>query len=72
MKIKFNSDDDLPLNKQLKFLDLVIIVRTVFEEDCKYYPQIFLDECLYELQKCYSMKELMSLKELILITQINQ
>ena len=43
------SDDDLPLNKQLKFINLTIIVRTVFEEDGKYYPQIFLDECLYEL-----------------------
>ena len=49
MKIKFNSDDDLPLNKQLKFFNLKIIVRTVFEEDGKYYPQIFLDECMYEV-----------------------
>ena len=46
MKIKLNSDDDLPLNKQLKFINLTIIVRTVFEEDGKYYPQIFLDECM--------------------------
>ena len=49
MKIKFNSDDDLPLNKQLKFLSLTIIVRTNFEEDGKYYRQVFLDECLYEV-----------------------
>ena len=49
MKIKFNSDDDLPLNKQLKFFNLTIIVRTIFEEDGKYYPQIFLHHCLYEL-----------------------
>ena len=49
MKLKSNSDDDLPLNKELKFINLTIIVRTVFEEDGKYYPQIFLDECLYEL-----------------------
>ena len=42
MKIKFNSDDDLPLNKQLKFMTLTIIVRLVFEEDGKYYPQTFL------------------------------
>ena len=48
MKIKFNSDDDLALNKQLNFINLTIIVRTVFEEDGKYYPQIFLDDCLYE------------------------
>ena len=47
MKIQFNSDDDFHLNKQLKFLSLTIIVRTVFEEDGKYYPQFFLDECLY-------------------------
>ena len=40
MKIKFSSDDDLPLNKQLKFMGLTIIVRTGFEEDGKYYPQI--------------------------------
>ena len=47
MKIKFNSNNDLPFNKQLKFLNLTIIVRNVIEEDGKYYPQTFLDECLY-------------------------
>ena len=47
MKIKFNSDNDFSLNKILKFDMLTIIVRSVFEEDGKYYPQIFLDECLY-------------------------
>ena len=49
IKIKFNSDDDLPLNKILKLHNLTIIARSVFEEDSKYYPQVFLDECLYEL-----------------------
>ena len=49
MKIKFNSDDNLPLNKQLKFLSVTIIVRGVFEEAGKYYPHVFLDECLYEI-----------------------
>ena len=49
MKIKLNSDDDLPLNKQLKLINLTIIVRTVFEEDGKYYPQILLGKCLHEL-----------------------
>ena len=48
MKIKFNSDDNLHLNKPLKFLSVTIIVRSVFE-DGKYYPQVFLDECLYEV-----------------------
>ena len=48
-KIKFKSDDDLPLNKILKFHNLIIIVRSVFEEDGKYYPQVFLDKYLYEV-----------------------
>ena len=49
MRIKFNSDDDMPLNKILKVRMLTIIVRSIFEEDGKYCPQVFLDECLYEV-----------------------
>ena len=49
MKVKFDSDDDSPLNKILKLLMLTIIFRYVFEEDSKYYPQVFLDACLYEV-----------------------
>ena len=49
MKIKFNSDDDLPLNKPLKFHLMTITIRSVFEEDGKRYPQVFLDNILYEL-----------------------
>ena len=49
MKIKCNSDNDLPLNKILKFCILTIIIRTIFEKDDKYYSQIFLDDCLYEI-----------------------
>ena len=49
MKSKFNSDDDLPLNKPLKFHIMTIIIRSVFEEDGKLYPQVFLDDTLYEL-----------------------
>ena len=41
MKIKFNSDDDLPLSKILSLHNLTIIVRSVFEEDGKCYPQVF-------------------------------
>ena len=41
MKIKFNSDDDLPLNKQLKFHNMTITIRSFFEEDGKLYPQVF-------------------------------
>ena len=49
MKIKVNSDDNLPLNKLLKLHNLTEVVRSVFQEDNKYYSQIFLDECSYEL-----------------------
>ena len=49
MRIMFNLDDDFPLSKQLKCLSITIIVRSVFEESGKYYPQIFLDECLYQV-----------------------
>ena len=49
MKIKFSSDDNLPSNKILKLCMLTIIFKSVFEEDDKYYPKIFLDECLYEV-----------------------
>ena len=48
MKIKFNSDDDLPLNKPLKFHAMTIIIRSVFKEDGKPYPQLFLDDNLYD------------------------
>ena len=41
MKIKFDSEDDLPLNKILRLHMLTIIVRSIFEEDGKYYPQVF-------------------------------
>ena len=46
---KFNSDDDQPLNKPLKFHLMTIIIRPVFEEDGKLYLQVFLDDALYEL-----------------------
>ena len=49
MKIKINSDDSLPLNKILKLHNLAIAIQSVFQENNKYYPQLFLDECLYEL-----------------------
>ena len=50
MKIKFNSDDNLLLNKPLKFHLMTITIRSVFEEDGKIYPQVFLDYTLYELK----------------------
>ena len=49
MKIKFNSEDSLLLNKILKLHNLTIVVRSVFQKDKMYYPQVFLDDCLHEL-----------------------
>ena len=49
MKIKFNCDDNLPLNKPLKFSNMVIIFRCVFSEGGRLYPQLFLDDTFYEL-----------------------
>ena len=48
MKIKFSPDDDIPLNKQLNVSTITVIIRSIFEKDGKYYPQSFLDECLYK------------------------
>ena len=50
MKVKFNSGNDLPLKKPLKFHSVTIIIRSIFEEDGKLYPQVFLDDSLYELK----------------------
>ena len=49
MKIKFNSDDNLPLNKPLKFYQMTVTIRFVISEDNKLYPQLFLDEALFSL-----------------------
>ena len=49
MKIKFNSDDNLPLNRPLKVYNMTVITRYAFSEDNKLYPQVFLDDALYSL-----------------------
>ena len=49
MKIKFNTNDNIPLNKIIYFPTITIIIRSVTQKDGKYYPQLFLDECLYEV-----------------------
>ena len=49
MKIKFNTGDDISLNKIIYFSTITIIIKSVTQKDDKYYPQIFLDECLYQV-----------------------
>ena len=41
MKIKFNSDDELLLKEIIKISSMIIVVRAVFDENNKYYQQIF-------------------------------
>ena len=48
MKIKFNSDDELPLNKTIEIPTMTIVARAIFLENNKYYSQVFLDECLHK------------------------
>ena len=43
------DDDDIPLNKKLKFPSLTTIIRCVFQNGNKLQPQVYLDECLYKL-----------------------
>ena len=52
MKIKFNFDNELSLKKTIEILTITIVVRAIFHENNKHYPQAFLDECLYKIQKC--------------------
>ena len=49
MKIRFKSDDNLPLHKPMKLRLLTIIISCVISEDGKFYPQLFLDDLFYEL-----------------------
>ena len=46
-KLKFNSDIDLPTDFLIEYRSLIINVSRVIEKDAKYYPEIYLDECLY-------------------------
>ena len=48
MKIKFNSDDEPPLNKAIEIPAIAVVIRAAFHESNKCYPQVFLDECLYK------------------------
>ena len=51
MKIKFNTDDELPLNKMIKMSTMTIVVKAIFLENKNYYPHVFLDGCLCKIYK---------------------
>ena len=50
---KFESDDDLPLGKILNTPVCVIIAKSVFQKDDRYYPQVHLKDCFYEHEHEY-------------------
>ena len=49
MKIKFNSDDKLPLNKTIEIPSMIIVVRAIVLENNKHFQQVYLHESLYRL-----------------------
>ena len=50
IKIKFNLDGELPLNKTTEIPSMIRVVRVVFHENNNCYPQVLLEECLYKLR----------------------
>ena len=48
-EIKFLNDDLLPLNKLIYFPTLTMIIRCVFKQNRVFYPQVYLDDCLYQI-----------------------
>ena len=65
MKIKFESNDNLPTDDIVNMHQVTVIIRSIFAENGKFYPQLFLDDTLYELQKCYDIKKWIFQKELM-------
>ena len=53
-KFRFNSDIDLPLYTLIEFHSLLINVSCVIEKDNEYYPEIYLDACLYVKDKVWT------------------
>ena len=49
MKIKFESNENLPIDNNANIHQVTIIIRSVFAQNGKFYPQLFLDDALYEL-----------------------
>ena len=47
-KIKLLTDDFLPLNKLIYFPTLTVVIRCVFKQNGVFYPQVYLDDCLYQ------------------------
>ena len=51
---------DLPLKKIIQFRSLVINIGCIMEKDNEYYPEIYLDECLYVKDNTWYVKNMLS------------
>ena len=56
MKIKFNSDNQLPLNKKIETHTMIKVIGAFFLENI-IYPQVLLDKCLYKMESKDKLKE---------------
>ena len=59
-KFRFNSDINLPLNTTIEFRSLVINVSCIIKKDNEYYPEIYLDKCLYVKDNTWYIKPTLS------------
>ena len=49
MRIKFECNDNLPTENIVNMHLVIIITGSAFAQNGKFYPQLFLDDALYEL-----------------------
>ena len=49
MRIKFNTDDNIALNKIIYLATITVTIRSITNKDNKYYLQVFLDDCFYQV-----------------------
>ena len=49
IKIKFGNNDNLPTDNIINKHQVTIIIRSVFAQNGKFYPELFLDDALYEV-----------------------
>ena len=57
-KIKFLTDDSLPLGKLIYFPTMTVVIRCVFKQNGVVYPQVYLDDCLYQIYKMISYERI--------------
>ena len=51
MKIRFKTNDNIPLSKIINIPVCAVIVSSIFKEDNEYHPQVLLRHCFYEYEE---------------------